>query len=481
MPIVTVETKRTPYSTSGGERIFLQTSTKVEVDSNGKYVPGTTVTTLERVSMNSRGQLLTPIKVATRTEGKWSYEGSATVDLQRTLNNPNSMMNIGLRDTTVRALQSNDNVLSDTGVLNTGANGTAESLAAYGAKTVLASENQGVVPETNENGSTPVPTTQPRELNYNIASNDKLTRTDYLNGGEPLVYPLDLRTNKSDRIKFSMRTSEGSVVQSGLGGVAPDGTVTRAGQIRRRTGNPIKGSVTLPTPGKIVDNNSVNFNEGNLNAFQSFLVAESLNLMGSTNPGEAAAQAITAATNAFSNNTAYSDALKVYLAQQATSTQGLLSRTTGAILNPNLELLFNAPELRDFSYVFRMSARSGPEAQEVKKIIRFFKQGMTVKATADATFLKSPNVFDIKYQYFDATGTLRDNHPSIGRVKTCALTNCSVDYTPDGSYMTYSDDDRTMTSYQVTLTFKELTPIIESQYFEEGLMDDENALNAIGF
>ena len=473
MPLVIVDTNRTQYSTSGGKRIYLQTSTTVEVDANGKYVPGTSVTTLEEVQRSPIGILGSPTKLATRENGKWTFENKATVDLQQTLSNPNSMMNIGLRDTIAKKLQQKDNSVNEDGTLNTGANGTAESLAAYGATSVLAPENQGVVPEVNEDGSVPIQAATPRDnvTNSNIPANDKLTRTDYLNGNEPLVYPLDLRTNKSDRIKFSMRTSEGAKIQSGLG----------RNQIDRRPGGTIKGSVTLPTPGKIVDNNSVNFNEGKLNAFQSFLVAESLNLMGDDNPGEAAANAITAATEAFRGNTAYGDALKVYLAQQATSTQGLLSRATGAILNPNLELLFNAPELRDFSYVFRMSARSGPEAQEVKKIIRFFKQGMTVKATADATFLKSPNVFDIKYQFFDKAGTLRDNHPSIGRVKTCALTNCSVDYTPDGSYMTYSDDDRTMTSYQVTLTFKELTPIIESQYFEEGLMNDETALNSIGF
>jgi len=472
MPLVIVDTNRTQYSTSGGKRIYLQTSTTVEVDANGKYVPGTTVTTLEEVQRSPIGLLGSPTKLATRENGKWTFENKATVDLQQTLSNPNSMMNIGLRDTIAKKLQQKDNSVNEDGTLNTGANGTAESLAAYGATSVLASENQGVVPEVNEDGSVPIQAATPRDnvTNDGIPANDKLTRTDYLNGGEPLVYPLDLRTNKSDRIKFSMKTSEGAIIQSGLG----------RNQIDRRQGATIKGSVTLPTPGKIVDNNSVNFNEGKLNAFQSFLVAESLTLMGDDNPGEAAANAITAATEAFRGNTAYGDALKVYLAQQATSTQGLLSRATGAILNPNLELLFNAPELRDFSYVFRMSARSGPEAQEVKKIIRFFKQGMTVKATADATFLKSPNVFDIKYQFFDANGTLRDNHPSIGRVKTCALTNCSVDYTPDGSYMTYSDDDRTMTSYQVTLTFKELTPIIESQYFEDGLMDS-TSLNAVGF
>ena len=30
-------------------------------------------------------------------------------------------------------------------------------------------------------------------------------------------------------------------------------------------------------------------------------------------------------------------------------------------------------------------------------------------------------------------------HPGLHKIKTCALTSCSVDYTPDGSYMTFED------------------------------------------
>ena len=57
----------------------------------------------------------------------------------------------------------------------------------------------------------------------------------------------------------------------------------------------------------------------------------------------------------------------------------ILARTQGAIMNNNLELLFESPQLREFQFVFLFSPRSGSEAATVKKIIRYFKQGMAVK------------------------------------------------------------------------------------------------------
>ena len=156
-------------------------------------------------------------------------------------------------------------------------------------------------------------------------------------------------------------------------------------------------------------------------------------------------------------------AINVYLAQQAVGAQGLLSRTTGAILNPNLEMLFGGPQLRRFTFSFLMSPRDADEATQVRKIIRFFKQGMSVKTSASNVFLKSPNVFDIEYKSFNTNGT-EITHPSINIIKTCALTSCNVQYTPNNTYMTYEDPFRTMQSYQLTMQFGELDPIYDDDY-----------------
>ena len=71
-------------------------------------------------------------------------------------------------------------------------------------------------------------------------------------------------------------------------------------------------------------------------------------------------------------------------------------------------------------------------------------------------FLESPHVFKLKYIFKNG-----DQHPFLNKIKTCACTNFTVQYAPDGSYMTY--DDGSMTSYTCSMTFQELNPIFEDE------------------
>ena len=147
-----------------------------------------------------------------------------------------------------------------------------------------------------------------------------------------------------------------------------------------------------------------------------------------------------------------------------------------------MELLFNAPSLRPFTFTFRLSPRSATEATQVKNIIRFFKQGMSVKTVDTHVFLKAPNVFDIRYQSYDENKKPITNHPSLNRIKTCALTACDVNYTPDGTYMTFDDGTRTMTSYELSLRFTELDPVYDEDYTAiDSDPSGDGAANQIGY
>jgi len=150
--------------------------------------------------------------------------------------------------------------------------------------------------------------------------------------------------------------------------------------------------------------------------------------------------------------------LLAYLAGQAIG-KNVLARVSGAILNPNIELLFNSPDLRTFNYRFQLSARDKPETDQIRGIIAWFKAGMAVRRSDAELFLVTPNIFDIQYLLGGPEGI---DHPYINRIKTCALTNCSVDYTPTGSYMTFNDGS--MVSYSLNLTFQELEPIYQDDY-----------------
>jgi hypothetical protein len=165
---------------------------------------------------------------------------------------------------------------------------------------------------------------------------------------------------------------------------------------------------------------------------------------------------------------------QLYLAEQATGTAGLQSRITGSVLNPNLELLFQGPELRTFQFQFKMSPRSKDEADIVKKIIKEFKRNMAVKN--EGLFLKAPNVFKIQY----LKGM--EVHQSINLIKVCALLNFAVDYTPNGSYMTFGggengDPEASMVTYNLSMTFQEIEPIYQNDYTKFDYGDGEQTID----
>ena len=278
-------------------------------------------------------------------------------------------------------------------------------------------------------------------------------------------YPEDLRTNKQDRVRFTQKYSEGTKIEA---------TITSGEKNFQRRIKKVRGSVTLPIVTGIEDTNSVDFNEGKLNPIQAIAGASALGIFEDVRTRGDIAGAFTATAGGLNRargelrgqvGSDIASAINVYLAQSAVGAQGLLSRTTGAVLNPNLELLFGGPKLRSFGFTFKLSARDATEADQIRKIIRFFKQGMSVKTSSSNVFLKSPNLFDIQYQTFNTNGD-EIIHPSINIIKTCALTSCNVRYAPDGTYMTYDDPFRTLTSYQLTMQFSELDPIYDSDYSE---------------
>jgi hypothetical protein len=135
----------------------------------------------------------------------------------------------------------------------------------------------------------------------------------------------------------------------------------------------------------------------------------------------------------------------------------LSSRFEGQILNPNLELLFKGPVLRDFPIVFLMSPRNDTEAVRIKTIINMLKRSMAVKKGKEGSFfLGSPDFFKLRYLHKN------NNHDSLHKFKDCVLKDMRVDYTPQGTYATYRDGS--MHSYQMTLTFGEIDPVFAEDY-----------------
>ena len=143
------------------------------------------------------------------------------------------------------------------------------------------------------------------------------------------------------------------------------------------------------------------------------------------------------------------------------TTQQLLTRDTGEILNPNMELLFSDVTIRNFRFNFKLTPRNPKEAEQVKLIIRAFKRNMAPQAQggvqgAGNFFLRSPNIFKIRYR------SGNKDHPFLNKFKQCFLTGVQTTYTGEGVYSTY--DDRTPVSILLDLSFKEIQPIYDIDY-----------------
>ena len=131
-----------------------------------------------------------------------------------------------------------------------------------------------------------------------------------------------------------------------------------------------------------------------------------------------------------------------------------LARTSGRVLNPNAEVLFQGPVIRDFSFSFVMIARSQREGAEIRKIIRFLKLGMAPKFRS-TTFLKNPDVFMLEYRSGNSVlNTVNRFNPG-----GLALKTMSVDYAPNGYWSAYKDSQPV--ALKMDLSFTELRPVYE--------------------
>ena len=223
------------------------------------------------------------------------------------------------------------------------------------------------------------------------------------------------------------------------------------------------GSVILPIPPTLADSNAVAWNQHGMNSMQMRGAQAAFGVMGSENFATGmAAEANKILEDAKKSSSDLAVAARTALVGQIpginASTDQLLARGQGKILNPNMELLFNGPQLRSFTYTFRLTARSEPETKIIRQIIRFFKQGMAVKKSPGAAlFLESPNVFDASFH-----SGYNNDHPFLYKMKRSALTTFNVNYVPDGTYMTLPN--KSMTAYEISLTLQELDPIYEDDY-----------------
>ena len=288
--------------------------------------------------------------------------------------------------------------------------------------------------------------------------------------------------NEKGQIKKEIIASKNFAENFNKSIAAETGTKSNRGQLKK----PLH-TIYLPIPQQLSDTNSVNWDNSTLNPIEAFGVAAAGAVMQAEDLGGAVSKASSAVNlliekgKAASGSDQIRQAITAALAGTAVGALGgnvsgsqLVSRATGQVFNPNLELLFQGVNLRSFPFTFEFFPRNQKEAEVVKQIIKTLKMSMAAKknSTNDAQsgiFISAPRVFQLHYMKG------RNEHPFLNKFLPMALTSMNLSYTASNTYSTFYDG--TPTHIKMDLVFKELNPI----YFEDYVDLEDSGDKSVGY
>tara|TARA_B100000427_G_scaffold39407_1_gene28415 strand:- start:212 stop:1462 length:1251 start_codon:yes stop_codon:yes gene_type:complete len=328
-----------------------------------------------------------------------------------------------------------------------------------------------------------------------------------INGGRVLKYPIDIDVNLQDYFEmqvFKYRpagrlptlsddTEEQYRSDSVMGGY------NRRDNRQNLRLQELQSTIQIPIPNSLSDTNAVDWGEQKISSLVGQIGGPLLNNMfteaniGTKTEGDIGKLAKSSwdrlwEMTAPGNGNAMGQFRKrAYLNAMAAAARGIgvnididqaITRINGTIINPNLELLFNGPALRQFTFTIRFTPRSPEESERIRMIIRVLKQHSAVKknpisygdfdGVGTNFLLGTPDVFKLRY----IKAKTQKDIKGLNKFKTCALQSVSVDYTGEaGRFAGYDIDSQPVTTL-VTLNFTELVPLYDEDYHEFTNDDD---------
>ena len=171
----------------------------------------------------------------------------------------------------------------------------------------------------------------------------------------------------------------------------------------------------------------------------------------------------------------------------------LSGATRGIVINPNAELMYDSPEMREIGMVFKMVPRTRDESKIIRRICQAFRKhsmpmyggaedqtamdelndgwyddikNSTRGSGGDSTqlnfgamnnFIRVPDLCKFTFMHGNKV------HPYLVQFKPCAISKVEVTYTPDGTFSTYSDG--APTAVELRINFME-TKVVFSQEVE---------------
>ena len=140
---------------------------------------------------------------------------------------------------------------------------------------------------------------------------------------------------------------------------------------------------------------------------------------------------------------------------------GAISKVTATAQNNFSEAIFEKISPRQFSYTFKLIARNKDEAQDINKIIKFFKFHMhpELDMANGGRYFRVPSEFEIHYAYNDQ----KNNY--LHELSRCVCESVEVQY-GDGDFQSFRQfDDEGAAPVDVTMTlgFLETTVLTKEE------------------
>ena len=328
-----------------------------------------------------------------------------------------------------------------------------------------------------------------------------------INGGRVLQYPIDIDVNLQDYFEiqvFKYRPAGrlptlSDDTEEQYGSDSKMGTYNRRYNRQNLRLQELQSTIQIPIPNSLSDTNAIDWGEKKISGVMGQIAGAGLQSMfqevsdpegPSGKLKDAASQSwekLWGMTAPGQSNAMGTFRKRAYLNAMAAAARGIgvnididqaITRINGTIINPNMELLFNGPALRQFTFTIRFTPRSPEESERIRMIIRVLKQHSAVKKNPISSgdfngvgtnfLLGTPDVFKLRY----IKAKTQKDIKGLNKFKTCALQSVSVDYTGEaGRFAGYDIDSQPVTTL-VTLNFTELVPLYDEDYHEFNNDDD---------
>ena len=140
---------------------------------------------------------------------------------------------------------------------------------------------------------------------------------------------------------------------------------------------------------------------------------------------------------------------------------GAISKVTATAQNNFSEAIFEKINARSFSYTFKLIARNKEEAQDINKIVKFFKFHMhpELDMANGGRYFRTPSEFEIHYAYNDQ----KNNY--LHELSRCVCSDVEVSY-GDGDFQSFRQFDgegAAPVEVSLALTFMETTVLTKKE------------------